>query len=176
MSLLKRLGLARSDPPPRNRYTAAVREHLDRLPAERAEFVAAFAGLLARVAHANREVSDAERKAMRRVITRNVGLSAAESEAVADTVVHHAIELGGIDYASLTNTLNELGSGADKEHLIDCLYAVATADDTVSVVEDEEVRQVARALLLTHSQFIEIRRRYKEQLEVIQALRKTQQR
>ena len=173
---MKRLGLARSDPPPRNRYRAAVREHLDRLPAERAEFVAAFAGLLARVANADMEVSDAERKAMRRVITKNVGLSPAESEAVADTVVHHASALGGIDYASLTNTFNELGSEADKERLIDCLYAVATADDTVSVVEDEAVRQVARALLLTHSQFVDIRSRYKEQLEVIQALRKTQQR
>lgn len=47
--------------------------------------------------------------------------------------------------------------------------------ERLQVFEDEAVRQVARALLLTHSQFIEIRRRYKEQLDVIQALRKTQQ-
>ena len=176
MSLLKRLGLARSDPPPRNRYVAAVREHLGRLPVERAEFVAAFAGLLVRVAHADMELSDAERRALRRVIAKNTGLSAAESEAVADTVVHYATALAGIDYASLTSTFNELASEADKQQLIDCLYTIATADETASVIEEEEIRQVARALLLTHSQFIDIRTRYKEQLEVIQALRKTQQR
>jgi len=176
MSLLKRLGLARSDPPPRSRLTAAVREHLERLPPERAEFVAAFAGLLARVARADTDVSDAERRALGRVIKRSAGLSAAESEAVADTVVHHTTTLAGIDYSSLTSTFNELGSQADKEKLIDCLYAVATADSTVSVVEDEEIRQVARALLLTHAQFIGIRTRYKEKLEVIQALRKTEPR
>ncbi len=68
--------------------------------------------------------------------------------------------------------LNELASEEDKEHLIDCLYAVATADSTVSVIEDEEIRSVSRALLLSHSQFIAIRSRYKEQLAVIQALRK----
>lgn len=174
MSLLKRLGLARSDPPPRNRYVAAVREHLERLPTDRAEFVAAFAGLLVRVAQADMDVSDAERRALRRVVKKNAGLSAAESEAVADTVVHHAKTLAGIDYASLTSSFNELASEADKKHLIDCLYAIATADDTISVIEDEEIRQVAQALLLSHSEFIEIRTRYKEQLEVIQALRKTQ--
>jgi len=174
MSLLKRLGLAGSDPPPRNRYVAAVREHLERLPAERAEFVAAFAGLLVRVAHADMEISDAERRALRRVVNKNTGLSAAESEAVADTVVHYTETLAGIDYASLTSTLNEFANEADKKNLIDCLYAIATADDIVSIIEDEEIRQVARALLLTHAQFIEIRTRYKEQLEVIQALRKTQ--
>jgi uncharacterized tellurite resistance protein B-like protein len=172
MSLLKRLGMGRSDPPPQNRLMAAVREHLDALPAERAEFVTAFAGLLVRVAHADLEVSEAERAALHDVIAAHAGLAPAESQAVADVVVHQATVLGGINYASLTRTVNELGTETDKEHVIDCLYAIATADDTISVIEDEEIRQVARALLLTHAQFIAVRSRYKERLEVIQALRK----
>jgi hypothetical protein len=53
---------------------------------------------------------------------------------------------------------------------------MATADDLVSVVEDEEIKAVGRALLLTHSQVIEIRARYRDRLEVIQAARRLQQR
>jgi len=41
----------------------------------------------------------------------------------------------------------------------------------VSVGEDDQIRAVATALMLPHDQFIAIRHRYKEQLEVIQSLR-----
>jgi uncharacterized tellurite resistance protein B-like protein len=171
MSLLKVLGLAADDPRPRNRLAAALGQRLGALRPERAELVAAFAGLLVRVAHADMEISTTERRRLRELIASHAGLSDAESEAVAECVVVEATELAGIDYASLTRTFNELASPQDKEHLIDCLYGVATADETVSVVEDEEIRQVARALLLGHAQFITIRGRYKEKLAVIQALR-----
>ena len=55
--------------------------------------------------------------------------------------------------------------------MIDCLFAVATAEGSISVVEDEEVRAVARALLLSQQQFIAVRSRYTDQLEVILATR-----
>jgi DNA repair photolyase/uncharacterized tellurite resistance protein B-like protein len=174
MSLLKRIGLAKSDPPPRQRYLAAVREQIDRLPPERAEFVAAFAGLLVRVAHADLEISDAERTVLHDVIAQQAALTAEESAAVADVVVTQATKLAGIDYSSLTAAFNKLGSHDDKEHLVDCLYSIATADGCVTVVEDEEIRQVATTLLLSHKEFIAIRSRYKEQLEVIKALREAQ--
>ena len=174
MSLLKRLGLSRADTPPTAGYLATIREHLDALHEKRAEFVAAFAGLLVRVAHADDEISDAERTVLHDLIAANVGLSDAESAAIAEIAIHQATGLAGIEYAYLTNAMNEHASEDDKKHLIDCLYAIATADSSVSIVEDDEIRQVSRALLLTHDQFIAIRTRYKEQLEVIQALRKTQ--
>ena len=173
MSLLQRMGLSRTDTPAPGGYRATIRAHLDALPERRAEFVAAFAGLLVRVAHADDEISAAERSLLHDLIIANAGLSDAESALVAKIAVHQATSLAGIDYASLTNAFNDLATESDKEHLIDCLYAIATADRSVSVVEDEEIRKVARALLLTHEQFIAVRVRYKEQLAVIQALRRT---
>jgi len=172
MSLLKHLGLSHSDPPPRNRLVAAIRERLEHLEPRRAEFVAAFAGLLARVARADEEISDVERAALRAQIAQNTSLSRDESEAVADIVVHQAETLAGIDYASLTRTFNEIGGDEEKVKLIDCLYRIATADSSVSLVEDEAIRAVSNALLLPHSQFIEVRSRYKEQLEVLRELRR----
>jgi uncharacterized tellurite resistance protein B-like protein len=172
MSLLHRLGLGRSDPPPPTSLMAKIKNELERLPAARAELVAAFAGLLVRVAHADNDISEAERAALQRLVTAHAGLTPAESTIVADIVIHQTRVLAGIDYASLTRIFNEHSTAADKEHLIDCLYAIATADEIVSVIEDEEIRQVSRALILSHPQFIAVRSRYKEKLEVIQAMRR----
>jgi uncharacterized tellurite resistance protein B-like protein len=151
---------------------AAIKDRLARLPAKRAELVAAFAGLLVRVANADDDISDAERRVLRELVAAHAGLTADESAAVADIVVHQTAELAGIDYALLSRTFNEIGSVADKENLIDCLYAIATADDTVSVIEDDEIHRVARALLVSHTQLIAIRTRYREKLEVLRGMRR----
>lgn len=174
MSLLSLLGLGRTDPAPAPGWMAAIKARLSRLPAARAELSAAFAGLLVRVAHADDDVSEAERATLHGLVKAHAGLTAEESAAVAEIVVHQATVLAGIDYASLTRVFNEIGSAEDKENLIDCLYAIATADQSVSVVEDEEIRRVSRALLLTHGQFIAIRTRYKDRLEVLRQLRPKQ--
>ena len=171
MSLRKLFGLTPSDPARKNRLVAAVQAKLTELPPQRAEFVAAFAGLLVGVAHADEQVSDAERAALRKEIAERAALSREEAEAVADIVVHQANAFAGIEYSSLTRIFNDLASEEEKVQLIDCLYVIATAESPVSLVEDEEIRAVATALLLSHSQFIAIRQRYKDQLEVIQALR-----
>jgi uncharacterized tellurite resistance protein B-like protein len=172
MSLLHRLGLTATAPAPRNRLAAAVRERLGRLPPGRAEFLAAFAGLLVRVAFADEGVSARERTRLREVIAAHAGLGPRDSGMLADIVVAQATALTGIDYAALTAAFNDLATEEEKKGLIDCLYAVATADDAVSLVEDDEIRKVAKALLLSHAQFIAIRSRYKEKLDVIRMLRR----
>jgi uncharacterized tellurite resistance protein B-like protein len=173
MSLLKLLGLAPSEsesqgPPP---LLAAIRDRVGHLAAARAQFVAAFAGLLVRVAYADLEISDAERAALPQLIAEHTKLSPPEAETVAEIVTRQATGLVGIEYALLTRAFNEVATQQEKEELIACMYAVATADHSVSVEEDDEIRAVARAILLTHDQFIAIRQRYKDQLAVIQAVR-----
>jgi uncharacterized tellurite resistance protein B-like protein len=174
MSLLQRLGLSGGGQAPRNRVAAAIGERLDRLPPTRAEFMAAFAGLLVRVAYADLEVSARERERLPDILVAHAGVTPDEAGVIADVVIAQATALSGIDYSALTGSFNEVAGEEEKKRLIDCLYAIATADDAVSVPEDEEIRKVARALLLSHADFIAIRARYKEQLEVIRALRRQQ--
>jgi uncharacterized tellurite resistance protein B-like protein len=170
MSLLKLLGWADATPQP-ERLAATIQARLGSLTPARAEFVAAFAGLLVRIAYVDRSLSEAERGVLAPLLAANAGLPAAEAETVVEIVTHQATALGGISYASLTRAFNAIASAGEKEQLIDCLFAVGTAEGTVSFVEDEEVRAVARALLLSQQQFITIRSRYKDQLEVILAAR-----
>lgn len=178
MSLLKLLGWAEAEPssdrddgPRAERLAATVQSRLTALDAKRAEFVAAFAGLLVRVAYVDRSVSEAERAVLGPLLAANAGLPANEAETVIEIATHAATTLGGISYASLTRAFNAIATAEEKMRLIDCLFAVATAEGTISLVEDEEVRAVARALLLSQQQFIAVRSRYKDQLEVILAAR-----
>ena len=170
MSLLKLLGWTEADPPP-ERLSAAIQARLTDLTPTRAEFVAAFAGLLVRVAYVDRSVSEDERAVLGPLLSANAGLAPAEAATVIEIATHQAITLGGVSYASLTRAFNAIATDEERERLIDCLFAVATAEGSISLVEDEEVRAVARALLVSHQQFITIRSRYKDQLEVIQAAR-----
>jgi uncharacterized tellurite resistance protein B-like protein len=175
--LLRRLLRLASDHRERERpasLTSMVQGRVRHLSPRRAQFIAAFAGLLARVAYADLDISAAERAVLSRLMAEHAALSVGESEMVTDLVTQAATGLAGIEYAALTRAFNEVASEEEKEQLIDCLYAVATADHTVSVAEDDEIRAVARALLLSHAQLITIRHRYKDQLAVIQAARALQ--
>jgi uncharacterized tellurite resistance protein B-like protein len=149
----------------------AIRARIGVRPPARIELIAAFAGLLVRVAHTDLEISTEERAMLRRLIQEHVGLSPDEAAAVATVTTEYATGLAGIDYAALTRAFNEQATPADKQHLVECLYAIAAAGDSISVGEDEEIRAVARALLLSHAQVIAIRRRHADSLEVLQAVR-----
>jgi archaeosine-15-forming tRNA-guanine transglycosylase len=72
--------------------------------------------------------------------------------------------------------MNEYASPDDKLHLVECLYAIATADDLVSVVEDDQIAAVGRALMLPRAPMLEIRARHRDRLEVVQAARRLQKR
>jgi uncharacterized tellurite resistance protein B-like protein len=174
MSLLQRLGFA---PAPSTPEDAGLLDAIDRrlgaLGPERAGFVAAFAALLARVAYADGEISQAESERIAALVAERGRLSAVEARAIADLARHRMVALGGADNHLVLRRLNESATAAEKRGLVDCLYAVATSDDLVSFVEDREVRRIADALLLARSEVLEIRSRYREKLEELQLLRKT---
>ena len=50
----------------------------------------------------------------------------------------------------LNRAVNAHATDAEKKQVIDCLYAVAAADDLVSDVEEQEIRRIAGALLVSH--------------------------
>ena len=64
------------DTPAQTDSVRAILHRLEELPAERARYVAAFAYVLARAAHADRYLSDVEVKRMKQILMRIGGLSA----------------------------------------------------------------------------------------------------
>ena len=59
----------------------------------------------------------------------------------------------------------------EKMALLECLFAVSAADDSITTVESNVIRQIADELRLEHADYIEVRSRFREQLAV---LRKSQ--
>jgi len=171
LHLLRTLKLGREAPPP-NRGTIHARIHaeLTTLGEARVEYLAAFAGLLARAAFADSEISPAEERAMADFLRERAGLDAREADLVTE-ITHNAMQaLGDVEDYLLTRAFNECASAEEKEALIDCLYAVAGADDLVSGAEDEEIKQIARALMIPHSRVMSIRGKHRDRLAVLRNL------
>ena len=93
-----------------------------------------------------------------------------EDQAV--VVVHAAktrnLVFGGTDNFLVTREFNGVASREDKFRLLDCLFAVSAADHKITSVEDNEIRQISKELLLEHRDYISVRMRYRDKLAVLQ--------
>ena len=171
--LLRKLGLRADRPPPvRDPFQTKLHQHLQRLGSERVEYLAAVAGQLTRVAHADEAISDAEATSIARLLKEHAELTSAEARLVVDMVRHQFEVLKGMQPYLLNRAVNQYATQTAKEHLIDSLYAVAAADHLVSNVEELEIRRIAAALLVSHKTLMDIRRRYKDHLEVMKLVKR----
>lgn len=171
VSLLRALGIGGSAPPARRgEVHDRIHDELPRLGEERVEYLAAFAGLLARAAFGDSKISDREEEAMCVCLRDRTSLAEADAALVAHIARNETEALGGVEDYLLTRAFNERATVAEKEALLDCLYVVAAADGTVAVAEDDEIKQIGSALLIPHSRVMDIRSRHREQLEILRDL------
>jgi len=156
--------------------STAVRDIMDRLgelPPERARWIASFAMVLARAARADLEISSDEMQSMEDIV-REYGELPAETAALVAEMAAHRNQLMGVteDYLA-TREFKNVAAEGDREKLLHCLFAVCASDDTISLVEEEEVRQVANELGLEHEQFVRARAEFSDKRAVLRAMRKT---
>ena len=171
--LLDAIGLGREAPPEsRGTLYAKLHRRLADLGAERVEYLTAFAGLLARAAFGDSEISPAEEQAMVDCLRDRAGLSDVEAELVADVARKAAETLYGVEDYLLTRAFNEHAADVDKEILLDCLYTVVAADGTIPSVEDDEIKRIGKALMVPHSQILDVRARFRDRLAVLRGLPK----
>lgn len=149
-----------------------IAERLQDLGVDRARFVAAFAMVLGRAARADLEVSALERDAIADLLVADGAMGREQAELVADMVAHHD-ELGGVaeDYLA-TRELKRIASREQLETALHALFAVCAADDSITLEEEEEVRQTASELGFTHQEYVAARSEYRDQREVLRGLRK----
>lgn len=110
-------------------------------------------GLLARVAYADQQVSEAENQTIAAAIQRYWGLSDMEAAIVMKAATVNV--QSDLDYYRLTRSFFEVTSEDERVRFLDALFTVATSDGQATFEEVEEIRQIANGLLLTHQQFIQ---------------------
>ena len=140
---------------------------LDSLEPQRARFIAAFAYILSRVARADMNISDAETKEMEHQVIRLSGLPEEQAVLVVQIAKTQAILFGGTENFLVTQEFKEMADLNQRLALLDCLFAVAAADNVISAVEEREIRLINDELQLTHDQFIASRVKFRPYLAVL---------
>lgn len=143
-----------------------VIEKLDQLEPARARFIAAFGYILSRVANADLKISPDEIRAMERIIMERGGLPEEQALIVVQTAKTRTQLFGGTENFLVTREFSRIATREEKLALLDCLFAVAAAENGISTTEDNEIRQIVNELGLGHPDFIGVRSRWKDQLSV----------
>ena len=174
VSLLKQLfGLDEAVAPaaaPSAAETATVRkivEALDRMEPERARYVASFAYILGRVAHADLDISVEETRAMERVMVERGGLPEDQAILVVQIAKSQNLLFGGTENFLVTREFNEIADRSQKLQLLDCLYTVSASDENISTVEDNEISKIANELGLPREALVRAREAHAEYLAVL---------
>jgi uncharacterized tellurite resistance protein B-like protein len=171
MSLLRFLGLGPASAPEATGDTATVRRiaaELERLEPEKAKYLAAFAYVLARVAHADLEIDDDETDAMEAAVRRLASLSKAEAALAVEIAKSQARLLGGTENYRVTREFRRISTRDQRAELLQCLYAVAAADGTISNVESAEIGAIADELGFTRAESNALRSQYRDALAEFQ--------
>jgi uncharacterized tellurite resistance protein B-like protein len=142
----------------------AIASRLERLPPERARFLAAFAYVLGRVAHADMEIDEAEASAMQESLARQSELTPEEAALAVEIALLKADEAGGADNYIVVREFRRTSERGDRIDLMRCLFAVAAADDSISTIESNEILQIGEELGFTRSELIGLRLEWRDKL------------
>ena len=170
MSILKFLKMDSTPPGASPAETDTVRRitaALDELDPERARYVAAFAYILSRVARADMAISPDETRMMERMVVELGGLPESQAVIVVQMAKSQNVLFGATENYLVTREFNRIATRDQKLALLECLFAVSAADQSISTVEDNEVRQIADELSLEHPDFIAARSAFRDYLAVL---------
>ena len=171
MSLLKWLGLATEEAADSGNRLEEIESVLAGLGAERARQLACLAYILTRPARADHQVTDGEAAQMQQIVMRHTGVSEPQAAAIVRVAREAARQSGGTEDFLITREFGRTATREEKLDLLECLFEISAADASILTVEDNEVRRVASELKLEHADYISVRRKFLEHLEVIRRTR-----
>jgi len=139
-------------------------EALDQLEPDRARYVACFAYLLGRVAHADQRVSAEETRAMEALVREEGRLSQDQAMVVVQLAKTSNLLFGGTANFLVAREFGELASYDQKLALMRCLFAVSATDEAISTAEEGEIHRIAKELRVDHPDLVALRLAYRRHL------------
>lgn len=173
MSLLRFLGLGGDTAEARreSRETDTVRRiaaELEKKDPAEAKFLATFAYVLARVAHADLHIDETETDAMLGILEEVGALQRPEAALVVEIAKSQARLLGGTENYVVTREFRRTAEREQRARLLRCLYAVAAADGSISATETGEITAIAAELGFTRQEANALRAEFRDKLGVFQ--------
>jgi uncharacterized tellurite resistance protein B-like protein len=155
--------------------TATVRRIVARLeakPAAEARYLAAFAYVMSRAAHADLDISEVETTAMEQFISQLGGLDEAQAVLVVQMAKIDSRLHGSTEDFLVTREFARIATRDQKLAVLRCCFAVSAADESISAEEATAVNQIARELDVIREDLNAVRAEFVERLSAIQALRR----
>jgi uncharacterized tellurite resistance protein B-like protein len=139
------------------------------IDAQRARYLAAFAYVLARLARADLEIAPAEREQMTARVREHSSLEPHQAELVVELASALQVERGGTENYVVTRLFRELAGREQRIELLECLFAVAAADRSISELESAELVKIGGELGFAREEVAALRSRFRAHLEVLRA-------
>ena len=137
---------------------------LDHLEPERARYLAAFAYLLGRIAHADHEVTEEETRAMEALVQEQGQLSTDQAMVVVQLAKTSNRLFGGTANFLIARQFSEMATYDQKLALMRCLFAVSSTDDAISTAEEGELHRIAKELRIDPPDLLALRIAHQRQL------------
>lgn len=164
MSLLKWLGLSEEESAPVDSVAEIERALTELEPAD-ARYLACFAYILQRIARADHVITDGEAALIQRLVAEHGGLPPDRAALVARIAQTENLRHGGTEDFIVTRQFAAIAAREQKLALLDCLFAVSAADESIRTIEDNEIRRVASEIRLDHADYIQVRAAHVHHLE-----------
>lgn len=145
---------------------------LEALPPAEARYLACFAYVMSRAAHADLHISDEETAVMERFATEYGGLDDAQAILVVEMAKLQARVHGATEDFVVTREFRDISTPEQRRDLIRCCFAIGAEDGTISAEEAAVVNQIARELDVERDEVNAIRAEFHEMLSSVQALRR----
>ena len=136
-----------------------------------ARFLAAFAYVLNRVAHADSNISQSETTAIRKIVRRWGHLSEQQAKLVVEIAQNQAQLFGGTENYLVTRELRETSTTEQRLEVLSCIFAVSTADGAISTTEETQIGQIAKELGITQREYASALSAHAQHRTVIRSLR-----
>jgi uncharacterized tellurite resistance protein B-like protein len=146
---------------------------LDSLGTEKAHYVALFASILSRVAHADLNMSDVETRSIENTVMKIGGLDKTQSVLVTEIAKNQNKLLGGVENYLITREFSNVASKEQLFDLMESLFAVAAAEEGISAEENQEISRIADEIGLSRQDFLAVRAKFREDLNVLKGIPKT---
>jgi uncharacterized tellurite resistance protein B-like protein len=144
---------------------------LEAMPPGEARYLACFAYVMSRAAHADLHISDAETSLMEKFAAEYGGLDDAQAVLVVQMAKLQARNHGETEDFVVTREFRDISTPEQRLALLRCCFAIGAEDGTITAEEAAVVNQIARELDVEREAVNRIRAEFHEQLSGVRAVR-----
>jgi uncharacterized tellurite resistance protein B-like protein len=154
--------------------TATIRRivaELESLEPDQRRFLAGYAYILSRAAHADLDFSDGETRTIEQIVMDIGGLPPAQAVLAVGIAKSQSELYGATEDYLVTREFAKAASEEQRLALMEACFAVVAVDHEISAEEYHELTQIANELDISREQLNVIRREYSEHLAAIKRMR-----